>query len=123
MKSHLTALLLADAVKKYSEDQPRDDHGRFGSGGSGASEVSHERYHVASGKAARGEASKHLKSMGFKATRVQDLGHGTRAGLVTHYSHPDGHTAQLVSNGAQNHLNVSATDAVHEKLEDRFARQ
>jgi hypothetical protein len=39
MKSTLTAMLLAEAskVKKYSDDQPRDDHGRFGSGGGGSS--------------------------------------------------------------------------------------
>jgi hypothetical protein len=39
MKSRLTAMLLADArkVKKYSPDQPRDDHGRFGEGGGGES--------------------------------------------------------------------------------------
>jgi hypothetical protein len=38
MKSTLTALLLTDAseVKKYSDDQPRDEQGRFGEGGAGS---------------------------------------------------------------------------------------
>jgi hypothetical protein len=33
MESKLTTLMLADAVEKFSEDQPRDENGRFGSGG------------------------------------------------------------------------------------------
>jgi hypothetical protein len=34
MKSTLTALLLADAVEKYSPDQERDENGRWSGGGS-----------------------------------------------------------------------------------------
>ena len=39
MRSMLTTLLLADAVHKYSEDQPRAANGEFGEGGESTPKV------------------------------------------------------------------------------------
>lgn len=61
----LAANLLAD-VNKYSPDQPRDDHGRFGSGGGSKSSSTNPH-----------EMRQHLKDNGFKKT-------GTSNALARH---------------------------------------
>jgi hypothetical protein len=78
MKSTLTALLLADAseVEKYSEDQPRDEQGRWGEGSGGSGSATN--------------ASDKLTSLGFKRTKVEYFDAKSGRIKVT-YEHPSGH--------------------------------
>lgn len=57
---HLTGLRRGGEIKKYSPDQPRDDHGRFGAGGSPSDQVAAVRDYTGVG---HGLLNDHLRGV------------------------------------------------------------
>jgi hypothetical protein len=97
-------------LEKYSEDQERDDHGRFGSGGGATT----EEHHSLKNKDEVRQMRSTLKDAGFKPTGVRDIGHGTVSESVTTYAHPEGHSATVRASGyGGGHAVVTANEDTH----------
>jgi hypothetical protein len=104
-------------LEKYSDDQERDDHGRFaGSGG-----ATTEEHHSLKNRDEATQMRHTLRDAGFKPTGFRDVGQGTRAETVVTYAHPEGHSATLrTSANGSGHAVVTANEDVHAGISSRM---